>query len=334
MLLLVLVSHGLLLYANGRAMSKLAFIYPGQGSQYSGMGRSLYRDYPEGRAVFEEADETLHFHLSRICFEGTEDELKLTHITQPAILTHSIALFRVMEKRIPMPHFVAGHSLGEYSALVSAQSLSFSDAVITVKLRGEYMQEAVPVGKGAMAAILGLRSEEVDTICQEVSEGDVVASANYNAPAQTVIAGETQAVERAIQMAKERGAKKAMKLAVSAPFHCELMRPAQEKLAKHMETIRFNDLSFPLVSNVDAKLTSRGDHAKDALIRQVSNPVRWEASMKLLQEKDVRILVEVGPGKILAGLGKRIDTAFKIYQTDESKSFDQMMKELESVKQV
>jgi [acyl-carrier-protein] S-malonyltransferase len=315
-------------------MNKFAYIYPGQGSQYSGMGKSLYQNYSEARAVFEEADETLHFRLSQTCFEGTEDELKLTHITQPAILTHSIALFRVLEKRIPKPSVAAGHSLGEYSALVSAGSLSFSEAVVTVKMRGEYMQEAVPVGKGAMAAILGMKSEEVDRVCQQVSEGDVVSSANYNAPDQTVIAGAAQAVERAIQLAKERGAKRALKLPVSAPFHCELMKPAQEKLAKHLDTIMIGDLNLPIVTNVDAQLISQGDQARDALIRQVSSPVRWEASMNLLREKDVHTLVEVGPGRVLSGLARRIDTAFRIYQMDESKSFDQALNELETVKQV
>lgn len=315
-------------------MNELAFIYPGQGSQYSGMGKSLYRDYSEARAVFEEADETLHFHLSKTCFEGTEDELKLTHITQPAILVHSIALFRVLEKRIPEPSVVAGHSLGEYSALVSAKSLSFSDAVVTVKLRGEYMQEVVPLGKGAMAAILDMKSEEVDRICQEVSEGDVLSSANYNTPDQTVIAGTAQAVERAIPLAKERGAMRALKLAVSAPFHCDLMQPAQEKLAKHLDTISIGDLNIPLVTNVDAQIISQGDQAKDALIRQVSNPVRWEASMKLIRERNVQTFVEVGPGKVLSGLARRIDPAFTIYPTDDSKSFSQLLKDLEIVQKM
>lgn len=329
----MLASPGPLPYANGDVMGKCAFLFPGQGSQYPGMGKDLFHTYPEGRAVFEEADETLHFHLSKICFQGTEEELKLTHITQPAILTHSVALFRIMKKRVPLPHYVAGHSLGEYSALVSVGSLPFPDAVMTVKLRGKYMQEAVPVGKGAMAAIIGMKSEDVEAICQKVSKGDIVSLANYNAPSQTVIAGEAKAVERAIHLAKEKGAKRALKLSVSAPFHCDLMKPAQEKLAGHLESINLMDFSLPLVTNVDAKIISQGVQAKDALIRQVSSPVRWEASLKVLRENDVHTFIEVGPGRVLSGLAKRIDPAFKIYHTDHSKPFDQTLKELESIKE-
>ncbi len=313
-------------------MAKIAFIFPGQGSQYPGMGKNLFHSYPECRAIFEEADEALRFPLSRVCFYGTEEELKLTHITQPAILTHSVAIFRIMEKRVPLPNFVAGHSLGEYSALVCADSLAFSDAVVTVKLRGEYMQEAVPVGKGAMAAIIGMKSEVIESICQEASMGDVISPANYNAQDQTVIAGESQAVQRAMELAKEKGAKRILKLTVSAPFHCDLMKPAQEKLAAHLESINMNDLSFPLVTNVDAKIISKGNHAKDALIRQVSSPVKWNASIKLLNENEVLVFVEVGPGRVLSGLAKRIDSAFKVYHTDDSKPFNQTLKDLELIK--
>lgn len=312
-------------------MNRMAFIFPGQGSQYPGMGRGLFRNYPESRLIFEEADEALHFPLSRTCFQGSEEDLKLTHITQPAILTLSVALIEILKKRISLPGLVAGHSLGEYSALVCAGSLSFSEAVETVKLRGEYMQEAVPIGKGTMAAIIGMKSEEVEALCQDASHGDVVSPANYNAPGQTVIAGETRAVERAMNLAKVKGAKKVLKLPVSAPFHCELMRPAQERLARHLETITISDLSIPLVTNVDAKIISRGEQVKEALTRQVSSPVQWEASVRVLKDHNVQTLIEVGPGKVLSGLAKRIDSSFRIHQTDGVKPLEQTLRELESI---
>ncbi|MFN2453816.1 MAG: ACP S-malonyltransferase [Pyrinomonadaceae bacterium] len=285
----------------------VAYIFPGQGSQHPGMGKDLAENFPAARKVFEEADDALGFRLSQICYGGTTDELQLTENTQPAILTTSIAAWRAMQAEgFPAPAFVAGHSLGEYSALVAAGGLSFADAVRTVRLRGRYMQEAAPVGSGAMAAILGLSLSDVMNACGEAQQGEVCMPANINSPGQIVIAGDAVAVERAMSLLKERGAKRAIKLNVSAPFHCALMNPAQERLAADLAQLDFPDLKFPLVTNVDAAAITEGDAARDALTRQVSSTVRWLESIELLISEGVERFVEVGPGKVLAGLVRQI----------------------------
>ncbi|HYY95989.1 MAG TPA: ACP S-malonyltransferase [Pyrinomonadaceae bacterium] len=282
----------------------IAFIFPGQGSQAPGMGRELAEKYRAARQVFEEADEALGFALSRLCFEGPAEELQLTENTQPAILATSVAALRAAESEgLPRPDFVAGHSLGEYSALVAAGALSLRDAVQIVRKRGRYMQEAVPVGAGAMAAILGASIESVEAACAEArGEGEVCAPANSNSPGQIVIAGSAAAVERAIPLLKARGAKRAVPLKVSAPFHCALMLPAQERLAEDLSRVEFKDLSVPLVSNVDARAVCAGAEARASLVRQVSSPVRWRESVELLAGEGVETFVEVGPGKVLCGL--------------------------------
>ena len=281
----------------------VAYIFPGQGSQFAGMGRELAERYAAARDVFAEADDALGFSLSGLCFEGPEAALQLTENTQPAILTVSIAVLRAMEAEgLPSPAFVAGHSLGEYSALVAAGALALKDAVRTVRARGLYMQEAVPVGVGAMAAILGADAEMVSEACREAAEGEVCSPANINSPKQIVIAGHAGAVERAMEMLKARGAKRAIKLPVSAPFHCELMQPAQDRLASDLGQLEFADLRAPLVCNVDAVAIRDGGEARSCLVRQVTSPVRWLESVQFLAGAGVETFVEVGPGKVLAGL--------------------------------
>lgn len=282
----------------------LAFIFPGQGSQAPGMGRELAEAHAAAREVFAEADEALGFRLSRLCFEGPAEELQLTENTQPAILATSVAVLRAAQgEGLPGPDFVAGHSLGEYSALVAAGALSLRDAVTVVRKRGRYMQEAVPVGAGAMAAVIGAEIETVEAVCKEAArEGEICSAANINSPHQIVIAGSAAAVERAMPLLKERGAKRAIALKVSAPFHCALMLPAQERLAADLDEIEFKDLSVPLVTNVDAAVIRTGAEARAALVRQVSSPVRWRESVELLSREGVGLFIEVGPGKVLSGL--------------------------------
>jgi [acyl-carrier-protein] S-malonyltransferase len=287
--------------------TKRAYIFPGQGSQYPGMGRDLADNFPASRKVFEEADDALGFSISSVCFEGTAEELLLTENTQPAILTVSIAALAAMDAEgFPPPSFVAGHSLGEYSALVAAGALSLSDAVRTVRARGRYMQEAAPVGSGAMAAVMGAELDAVMNACGEAQQGQVCMPANINSPGQVVIAGDAAAVERAIELVKERGAKRAIKLNVSAPFHCALMMPAQERLAQDLSRLKFNELRTPVVTNVDAAQVTSGEAARDALVRQVSSPVRWQESIELLISEGVETFIEVGPGKVLSGLLRQI----------------------------
>jgi [acyl-carrier-protein] S-malonyltransferase len=286
----------------------IAYIFPGQGSQHPGMGRDLAESFPAAKQVFEEADEALGFALSDLCFNGPAEQLQLTENTQPAILATSIAVLRALQSQsFPAPAFVAGHSLGEYSALVAANVLSLAEAVKTVHRRGRYMQEAVPVGTGAMAAILGSDLQTVKDGCDEAAEGEVCSPANINSPAQIVIAGATAAIDRAIPILKARGAKRAVKLNVSAPFHCALMKPAQDRLAADLEKIGFRDLAMPVVTNVDAKLLDRGEDVRDSLIRQVSNPVRWLESVEFLINQGVQTFVEIGPGKVLSGLVRQIN---------------------------
>jgi [acyl-carrier-protein] S-malonyltransferase len=271
------------------------------------MGKDLAALYPVAKETFDEADEALGYKLSQLCFDGPEDRLKLTEITQPAILTASVAAWRVLQSKAITPSYVAGHSLGEYSAHVAAGTLSFTDAVRAVRNRGQYMQEAVPVGVGAMAAVLALPSEKVQQVCEESARGEVCQAANLNSPEQTVISGNKAAVERAAELAKKRGAKRAIMLPVSAPFHCALMQPAQDRLAEDLGTLPFHAPAVPLMSNVDATLVTTAEQARDALIRQVTGAVQWDKSMRGLAALSVLNFVEVGPGKVLCGLMRQID---------------------------
>jgi [acyl-carrier-protein] S-malonyltransferase len=291
--------------------SNVAFLFPGQGSQVVGMGKDLAEKYPVARQTFEEADEALGYKLSQLCFEGPEDQLRLTEITQPAILTVSIAALRVLESRIPKPAFVAGHSLGEYSAHVAGGTMTFADAVRTVRNRGKYMQEAVPVGVGAMAAVLGMELEKVSAVCEEAAQGEVCSPANINSPEQVVISGNTAAVERAAKLAEERGAKRAKLLPVSAPFHCALMRPAQDRLESDLNALKMQTPVYPVVCNVEAALVIGELRARETLVAQVTGSVKWLQSMLFLMEQGVQTFIEIGPGKILCGLMRQIDRSKK-----------------------
>jgi len=311
-------------------MGKTAFIFPGQGSQSVGMGKDLFNNFPAGREVFEEADAALGFSLSEMCFLGTAEDLALTANTQPAILTVSVAAFRVMAtENFSMPDFVAGHSLGEYSALVAAGAIDFSDAVKTVRNRGAYMQEAVPVGTGAMAAILGLPLETVENACAEAAKGQICSPANVNSPAQIVIAGDADAVDRACELLKTRGAKRAIKLNVSAPFHCALMLPAQERLAKDLDKIDFQDLKIPIFENVSAETNKSGERVPKALTEQVSKPVRWAQTVENLILEGVDTFVEVGAGKILSGLVRQINRDVRCLNVE---NFDSLKSSQESLR--
>ncbi len=292
-------------------MGKLAVLFPGQGSQFAGMGKSLADSYECARRVFAEADEALRFPLSRLCFEGPEEELKMTENTQPAILTVSVAAYAVLKEKGVRPDYVAGHSLGEYSALVAAGALRLADAVRLVRKRGRYMQEAVPPGEGAMAALLMLPEGKLDGILAEAAQGEVLAAANFNSPAQIVIAGHKGAVERAVELAKAAGARKAVMLPVSAPFHCPLMRPAQERLKADLDATEFRDLEIPLVNNWQAREIRTAAEAREGLYQQVPNPVRWEESVRRLAAQGVDRAIECGPGKVLTGLLRAIDRNIK-----------------------
>jgi [acyl-carrier-protein] S-malonyltransferase len=294
-------------------MLKTAFIFPGQGSQYSGMGKELAETFAVARQLFEEADDALGFKLSALCFSGSDDDLKLTANTQPAILATSIAVLKVAQQETGLKaYYLAGHSLGEYSALVCSGAVSFADAVRTVRARGTYMQEAVPVGTGTMAAILGIERELLEEICREAAEGDVVSPANYNSPGQIVIAGSITAVARAIEIAKSRGFRKAMLLPVSAPFHCALMKPAAEKLATVLDAINYSDMILPVVSNVEATANSDKGLVRDLLVSQVCAPVLWEQSVVAMAALGVTKFIELGPGKVLSGLVKRISKEVEV----------------------
>ena len=301
-------------------MGKLAFLFPGQASQYPGMGRDLAANFPESRQAFDEADAALGFSVSKLCFEGSEEALKQTEYTQPAILTVSTAACCALETRGITPDFAAGHSLGEYSALVAAGALEFSTAVKIVHHRGQYMQEAVPAGEGAMAAILGLAPAEVAEICKKAADHEIVSPANLNSPEQTVISGSAAAVKRAVEIASQSGAKRAVILPVSAPFHSELMAPAQKRLEPDLRAAAFAALRFPVVTNVDAEVIASGEEARDALIRQVTQPVRWLDSIHEMIEGGATIFVEVGPGKVLSGLMRQIDRSVRCFNVEDAAS--------------
>src|SRR4029077_11984691 len=301
-------------------MGKVAFMFPGQASQYPGMGKELAEKYPAARAVFDEADRVLGFSISKMCFEGTEEELKLTANTQPAILTCSVAVYRVLAEKGLTPDFVAGHSLGEYSALVAAGALKFADAVQLVRKRGTYMQDAVPAGVGAMAAIMGLSPAVVADACKRASNGEICSAAHLNSSDHTVISGHAAAVKRGVEIASQLGAKRAVILAVSAPFHSALMQAAQERLAADLKNTAFLNLSVPLVTNVDADTIPTGDEAREALIRQVTMPVRWEESVRMLIDEGVNTFVELGPGRVLTGLLSQIERSVATLNVEDEKS--------------
>ncbi len=302
-------------------MAKTAYLFPGQGSQAIGMGKDLFDNFTAAREVFEAADDALGFSMSELCFSGDEAELQLTANTQPAILTVSVAAYYAASAEgLPEPDYVAGHSLGEYSALVAAGVLDFADAVRTVRNRGTYMQEAVPVGVGAMAAILGLDVDSVIAGCAEAARGQVCSPANINSRTQVVIAGHGEAVDRACEILKEKGAKRAIKLNVSAPFHCSLMMPAQERLAGDLATLRYSNFLFPIVHNVDAGISDNAVDVANRLTRQVSSPVRWLETVENLRAAGVEKFVEIGPGKVLSGLVRQIDKEAKYANIENTES--------------
>jgi [acyl-carrier-protein] S-malonyltransferase len=313
------------------SISSLAFLFPGQGSQAVGMGKELSGNYAVARRTFEEADEALGYKLSQVCFEGPEEKLKLTEITQPAILTASVAAWRVLQEKGLQPDFVAGHSLGEYSAHMAAGTLTFADAVRTVRNRGKYMQEAVPVGGGAMAAILGMPLDKVEEVASDAAQGEVCQAANINSPEQIVISGNSGAVERAIKLANERGAKKVVSLAVSAPFHCALMQPAQDRLAADLNTLSFQNPSCPVICNVDAEAITSAEAARAALIRQVTGAVKWEPSVRLLINQGASLFIEVGPGKVLWGLMRQIDRSKTCLTVGDEASLQKTMAQVASM---
>jgi len=308
----------------------MALLFPGQGSQAIGMGKDLAERYPLARRTFEEADDALGYKLSAVCFEGPEDQLRLTEITQPAILTVSVAVLRVLETRMPRVSFVAGHSLGEYSAHVASGTFSFAEALRTVRNRGRYMQEAVPVGVGAMAAVLGMDLAKVTAVCRDAAQGEVCEPANINSPEQIVISGNTAAVERAAKLADERGAKRAKLLPVSAPFHCSLMKPAQDRLEGDLNALRLQKPVYPVACNVDAELVTDDLRARDTLLRQVTGSVKWDACVRLLIAQGVQTFIEAGPGKVLCGLLRQIDRSKPCLNVSDESS---LTKTLESLAQ-
>jgi [acyl-carrier-protein] S-malonyltransferase len=305
-------------------MSKTAVIFPGQGSQFAGMGKSLADAHPEATRAFKDADAALGFPISELCFEGPEDQLKLTENTQPALLTVSIAAFEALKARGVTLDFVAGHSLGEYSALVAAGSIGFADAVKIVRKRGQYMQEAVPAGVGAMAALLKMPEDKLDGVLAEAAQGEVVSAANFNTPEQVVIAGHAGAVNRAMELAKAAGAKRAILLPVSAPFHCALMKPAQERLKADLDAVEFRDLEFPLINNWQAREVRTGAEARDGLYNQVPNPVRWTESIRLLISNGVTRFIECGAGGVLCGLIRNIDPSVTAWKCGEAADLEKI----------
>ena len=309
---------------------QLAFLFPGQGSQAVGMGKNLAEHHPIAKQTFEEADAALGVKLSHLCFEGPEDQLRLTENTQPAILTVSVAACRVLNEKGIKPALVAGHSLGEYSAHVAAGTLSFADAVRAVHNRGKYMQEAVPVGTGAMAAIIGMSIDAVVSLCADAAQGEVCEPANINSPDQIVISGHAAAIERVVKLADERGAKRAKILPVSAPFHCSLMKPAQDRLAIDLNALNFSAPAVPVIANVYAKPVEDAVSSREALIRQVTGAVKWSECVQVLISRGVQTLVEVGPGKILSGLMRQIDRTKKTVNVEDEASLHKTMEHLAS----
>ncbi len=305
-------------------MSKTAFLFPGQGSQFVGMGKSLADAYPEAAQVFADADAALGFPISKLCWEGPEEDLKLTENTQPAMLTVSTAAHAVLKAKGLEPDVVAGHSLGEYSALVAAGAVDFADAVRLVRKRGQYMQEAVPAGVGAMAAFLKLPAGKLEGILAEAAQGEVVAAANLNSPDQVVVAGHAGAVERAMELAKAAGAKRAVPLPVSAPFHCALMTPAQERLRPDLDAVAFGDLAIPLINNFAAREIRSGEEAREGLFHQVPNSVRWEESVRVMIAAGVTRVVEVGPGGVLTGLVRNIDPSVELLKFGEAEDWEKV----------
>jgi [acyl-carrier-protein] S-malonyltransferase len=301
---------------------KTAFVFPGQGAQYPGMGKQLADLYPRSKEIFEQADRALGFSLSNLCFEGPEEALKLTENTQPAILTMSIAAWTLLAERGIRPDVAAGHSLGEYSALVAAGALSLADAAALVRRRGQYMQEAVPAGAGAMAALLGIDLPSVLSVCEQAAQGEIVSPANLNSPTQIVIAGHQAAVERAVALAKEAGAKRAVLLQVSAPFHCSLLKPAEDRLAPDIDACAFREPGCPVVTNVDAQPVTTVEGVRNGLKRQVSRPVRWHESVQWMIAQGVDTFVEIGPGKVLSGLVRSIDKSVRTLNIEDEKSLE------------
>ena len=305
-------------------MSQTTFLFPGQGAQFAGMGKSLAETYPEAARVFEEADAALGFPISKLCFEGPEEQLKLTENTQPALLTVSMAAFAVLKSKGVTADYVAGHSLGEYSELTAAGALDFADAVRLVRKRGRYMQEAVPAGEGAMAAILKLPEDKLAGVLSEAAQGEVVAAANFNTPDQVVIAGHAGAVQRAVELAKAAGARRAVLLQVSAPFHCPLMRPAQDRLKADLDATNFRDLAIPLVNNWQAQEIVSAKDAREGLYQQVPNPVRWTESIRLLTSKGVTRFIEVGAGSVLTGLVRNIEPSAIALKFGEASDWEKL----------
>lgn len=312
----------------GGSMSKIGFIFPGQGSQYIGMGKEIYENFDSAKSVFNEASEALGFDVKQMIFEGSEENLNKTENTQPTILIVSIACFEVLKEKGIKPDMVAGLSLGEYSAHVAAGSMKFTDAVKLLKKRGGFMQEAVPAGVGLMAAILGLDKQSVEDVCKEALDAGIVEPANFNYPGQIVVAGETAAVEKAIEIAKEKGAKRTIPIAMSVPSHCSLMKNAGERLSKELEQFEISDMSVPVVANVDARIINNKSQIKDLLIKQVSSSVHWEDCVRNMLDKDVTTFIEVGPGKVLSGFVKKIDKEVKVLNVENMESLKKTLSEL------